>query len=240
MTPPLETVELITGRDPDCSVIWLHGLGAEGNDFEPMLAALRLENSVRFVFPSAPVRRISANPALVVRAWYDVLAVDLVSQEDATSIRAGEAAIGAIVEREIDRGVASDRILLGGFSQGAALALYTALRFPRKLAGILVLSGYLPLRETVAAQRSLANAQTPIFMAHGSEDTVVPHTLAHDSRRSLESLGYAIDWRSYPMAHMVCGSEVKDISRWMNARFTPAVQDQSGDKEALDRTGETR
>jgi len=234
MNAPLETTELVTGHNPEFSVIWLHGLGAEENHFEPILSTLQIRGDVRFVFPTARVRRISANRELVVRAWYDILALDLVSVEDRAGIRVSEAAINALIAREMARGIAADHIVLAGFSQGGALALHTGLRCPQRLAGILVLSAYLPLREAVATERSTANAGTPIFMAHGRQDPVVPHALADESRRSLEALDYGVDWRSYAMAHAVCGKEIKDISRWLNARLESSQCDEPKTRESLD------
>ena len=222
MTGGLETVAVATGKDPRFTVIWLHGLGADGHDFEPIVPALGLTTAVRFVFPHAPVRRVTINQGMAMRAWYDILALDRLTVEDEAGIHASQAAVAALIEDELARGIDAKRIVLAGFSQGGAIALHTGLRMPYGLGGIMVLSAYLPLRRTLAAERTDANAATPILMAHGSYDPVLPEALAVESLRSLEQLGYAVEWHSYPMAHMVCGEEIKDISRWLNACFAAA------------------
>lgn len=219
LTEALETVEIVTGDDPAVSIIWLHGLGADGNDFVPIVPVLTLPKPARFVFPHAPVRPVTINRGAVMRAWYDVLSFDRSSVEDEAGIRASAVAVNALIEAEIARGFDTDRIVLAGFSQGAAMALYTGLRYARALAGLMVLSGYLPLRATLLAERATANAATPIFMAHGSYDPVLPEALAIESRALLEAHGYAIEWHSYPMAHMVSAEEIEDISSWLAARF---------------------
>src|SRR5262245_60490506 len=197
----LDAIEITTDPEPRLSVLWLHGLGADGHDFEPIVPELRLGFAVRFVFPHAPVRAVTINRGMAMRAWYDILGFDRRAKEDAAGIRASAAAVTELVDREVERGVPSDRIVLAGFSQGGAIALHTALREPRPLAGILALSTYLPLGATLAAERSAANGRVPIFMAHGTDDGVVPLELAETSRSVLEALGYAIEWRAYPMAH---------------------------------------
>ena len=222
MATPLAAIEVVTGAVPQHAVIWLHGLGADGHDFEPIVPALSLTAPVRFVFPHAPVRPVTVNFGTPMRAWYDILALDRMTVEDEAGIRASQAAVAALIEDELARGIDSKRIILAGFSQGGAIALHTGLRFPRALGGIMVLSAYLPLRETLAAERADANTVTPILMAHGSYDPVLPEALAVESLRSLEQQGYAVEWHSYPMAHMVCGEEIQDISRWLNACFAAA------------------
>jgi len=222
MTTPLETVEVVTGPEPRHAVIWLHGLGADGRDFEPIVPALSLSAPVRFVFPHAPVRPVTINYGMPMRAWYDILALDRLAHEDEAGLRASQADVTALIEAEVARGITSEHIVLAGFSQGGAIALQTGLRLEQRLCGIMVLSAYLPLRATVAAERSAANAATPIFMAHGAYDATLPHALAVESVDVLRALDYAVEWHSYPMAHMVSAEEVRDISIWLNARFADA------------------
>ena len=213
----MDAIEITTGESPDLAVIWLHGLGADGHDFGPIVPELRLGLPVRFVFPHAPVRPVTINGGMAMRAWYDILGFDRQAKEDAAGIRASAAAVTELIERELARGIASNRIVLAGFSQGGAIALQTALREPRPLAGVLALSTYLPLAATLAAERSEANAGIPIFMAHGTADTVLPLSLAESSRRSLEGLGYAVDWHAYSMPHSVCVEEIGAIGAWLAA-----------------------
>jgi phospholipase/carboxylesterase len=213
----LDSIELTTGDAPELAVIWLHGLGADGHDFEPIVPELGLRFPVRFVFPNAPVRPVTINGGMAMRAWYDILGFDRHSQEDAAGIRASAAAVTRLIDREIERGISSERIVLAGFSQGGAVALHTALREPRALAGVLALSTYLPLASTLAGERSAANAGVPIFMAYGTEDSVLPSALAEASRRALEALGYAVAWHPYSMAHSVCLEEVSAIGAWLAA-----------------------
>ncbi len=213
----LNAIELTTGDAPQLAVIWLHGLGADGHDFEAIVPELRLGLPVRFVFPHAPMRPVTINGGMAMRAWYDILGFDRHAQEDAAGIRASAVAVGQLVEREIERGIPSERIVLAGFSQGGAVALHTALREPRPLAGVLALSTYLPLATSLASERSAANAGVPIFMAHGTSDSVLPLSLGESSRRALEALGYVVDWHSYSMAHSVCLEEVGAIGAWLAA-----------------------
>jgi phospholipase/carboxylesterase len=201
------------------SVLWLHGLGADGHDFEPIVPALSLSRSVRFVFPHAPVRPVTINYGMRMRAWYDIFALDRLSHEDELGLRASQAAVTAMIDAEVARGIPTERIVLAGFSQGGVIALQTGLRLEQRLAGIMALSAYLPLRATVADERSAANAATSIFMAHGDQDPVLPQTLAVESRDHLRSLDYDVEWHSYPMAHMVSAEEIRDISTWLNTRF---------------------
>ena len=222
MTAPLEAVEIETGEAPAFSVIWLHGLGADGHDFEPIVPALALPVPMRFVFPHAPVRPVTLNQGMAMRAWYDTLSLDRLSVEDEAGIRASQAALEALIEAEVARGFAHRRIVLAGFSQGGAIALHTGLRHAETLAGMLVLSAYLPLRARLAEERAEANAATPIFMAHGSHDPVLPEALAVESRRVLEAAGYRIAWHSYPMGHMVCPEEIGAISGWLAERAEAA------------------
>ncbi len=213
----LDCIEMTTGEAPSLAVIWLHGLGAEGHDFEPIVPELNLRFAARFVFPHAPVRPVTINGGMPMRAWYDILGFDRSAREDAAGIRASAAAVTELVDREIARGIPAERIVLAGFSQGGAIALHTALREPRALAGVLALSTYLPLAATLASERHLANAGLPIFMAHGTQDPVLPLKLGEFSRRALESLGYSVEWRTYPMPHSVCMEEIRAIAAWLTA-----------------------
>jgi phospholipase/carboxylesterase len=213
----LESLEITTGEPPELAVLWLHGLGADGHDFEPIIPELELRFPVRFVFPHAPVRPVSINGGMAMRAWYDIFGFDRHAREDAAGIRASAAAVTRLIDREIERGVPSERIVLAGFSQGGAIALHTALREPRPLAGVLALSTYLPLASTLAHERSAANSTIPIFMAHGSGDGVLPLSMGESSRAKLTALGYTVDWRTYAMAHSVCREEISAIGAWLAA-----------------------
>jgi phospholipase/carboxylesterase len=212
----LDAIEITTGPKPRLAVLWLHGLGADGHDFEPIVPELEVSFAVRFVFPHAPVRPVTINGGMAMRAWYDILGFDRRAKEDAVGIRASAAAVTELVDREIERGMRSDRVVLAGFSQGGAIALHAALRDSRPLAGVLALSTYLPLAETLASERSAANATIPLFMAHGTDDTVLPFELADSSRSTLEALGYVVDWHAYPIAHSVCLEEVRAIGAWLD------------------------
>jgi phospholipase/carboxylesterase len=216
MTQPLEAVEIETAASPDASVIWLHGLGADGHDFEPVVPELRLPLTLRlrFVFPHAPVRPVTLNMGMHMRAWYDILQLGG-GPEDEAGVRASQGMVEALIERERSRGVAARRIVLAGFSQGGAIALHTGLRHGQHLAGILALSTYLPLAGTLQAERSEANRDVPIFMAHGEFDDIIPIARAQQSRQALAALGYAPQWHSYPMPHSVCGEEIADIAAWL-------------------------
>ena len=213
----LETVEATTGAPVEGSVIWLHGLGADGHDFETLVPELRLpaESGIRWVFPHAPIRPVTLNGGMPMRAWYDIIGLDRRSEEDEAGVRASAEAIRALVRRERERGIGSDRIVLAGFSQGGAMALHTALRETERLAGVLALSTYLPLAGTLEAEAHPANAAVPLFMAHGTADPIVPLTLGESSRNRLRSLGHEVDWHTYPMPHSVCAEEVADIREWL-------------------------
>jgi phospholipase/carboxylesterase len=213
----LDAIEITTGPEPRLAVLWLHGLGADGHDFEPIVPELGLSLPVRFVFPHAPVRPVTINGGMAMRAWYDILGFDRRAKADSAGIRASAAAVTELVDREIERGMSSERIVLAGFSQGGAIALHVALRSPRPLAGVLALSTYLPLAATLASERSAANARIPLFMAHGTDDSVLPLALAESSRGVLEGLGYAVEWHAYPMAHSVCMEEISAIAAWLAA-----------------------
>ena len=216
MTQLLETIEIETGERPDAAVIWLHGLGADGHDFEPVVPELRLPQrlSLRFVFPHAPVRPVTLNQGMRMRAWYDILQLGGGGEDD-PGIRASQKSVEDLIAREGSRGIAPGRIVLAGFSQGGAIALQTALRSSERLAGTLALSTYLPLAATLAAERSAANRDLPIFMAHGSQDPMIPVDRARASRDALAALGYAVEWREYPMPHSICLEEISDISAWL-------------------------
>ena len=216
----LEAIEIETGRNPAAAVIWMHGLGADGNDFVPIVPELKLAatSAVRFVFPHAPMRPVTINNGYVMRAWYDVTYGDLEGKSkrpDETGVRASEKEIVKLIARERGRGIDSEKIVLAGFSQGGALALQTGLRYPEKLAGIMALSTYLPLAETLAREASEANKRTPIFMAHGTQDPVVSYAWGSASRGMLDDLGYPVEWREYPMQHSVCLEEVDDVAAWL-------------------------
>jgi phospholipase/carboxylesterase len=213
----LDSIEITTGTVPGLAVIWLHGLGADGHDFEPIVPELGLRFPVRFVFPHAPVRPVTINGGMSMRAWYDILGFSRTANEDAAGINASAAAITELIDREIGRGMPADRIVIAGFSQGGAIALHTALREPRSLAGILALWTYRPRPRAVAAERRVPNARVPIFMAHGTADNVLPLALGESSRRALEALDYAVDWHSYPIAHSVCMEEISAIGAWLAA-----------------------
>lgn len=215
MTDMLDAVEIDTGPEPQLAVLWLHGLGADGHDFEPIVPELGLTVPVRFVFPHAPQRPVTINGGMRMRAWYDIFGFGVGAREDAAGVRASAAAVTRLIDREAERGIPAERVVLAGFSQGGAMALHTALREPRRLAGVLALSTYLPLAASLAAERSAANEATPIFMAHGSADSVLPLALAEASRRVLADLGYAVEWHVYPMQHAVCAEEVDAIGAWL-------------------------
>ncbi len=217
MTTLLPHVQIDTAPNPAAAVIWLHGLGADGNDFAALVPELDLSGcpAIRFIFPHAPSLPVTINGGYVMPAWYDIRGSDLLSQQDDVGIRASEQAIQALITNEVARGIATDQIVLAGFSQGCAMALHTGLRYPKKLAGIVALSGYLPLAETIAAERAGANAGTPIFMAHGSQDTVVIPARGEASRNLLSSMGYAVQWHSYPMPHSVHPREINDIAAFL-------------------------
>jgi len=218
---PLSCVETETATNPTHAVIWLHGLGADGNDFAPIVPELvdRAWPPLRFVFPHAPMRAVTINGGMRMRAWYDIKGARIEDKQDEVGIRESIAQLDALIAREGERGIAPSRVLLAGFSQGGAIALAGGVRHAQALAGIVALSTYLPLQPATAAERSSANAATPIFMAHGSVDPVVPQPLGSTSRDALTALGYAVAWHSYPMAHQVCAQEVADLRAWIGARL---------------------
>jgi phospholipase/carboxylesterase len=213
----LETVEVETAQNPTAAVIWLHGLGADAHDFEPIVPELvsRGERAWRFVFPNAPTRAVTINNGMRMRAWYDIKGLDRKSAEDTAGFKDSEAKIRELIAREAARGIPASRIVLAGFSQGGAVSLYTAPRLTDKLAGVMALSCYLPLEGSLVAERVAANDATPIFMAHGRDDAMLPIMLGLKSRDFLQAQGYAVEWHEYPMAHAVCGAEVADIRQFL-------------------------
>jgi phospholipase/carboxylesterase len=217
----LPAVENETAANPSYSIIWLHGLGADGHDFAPIVPTLVSPQwpALRFVFPHAPVRPVTVNGGMAMRAWYDIYGFDLVSRQDEAGVRQSIAQVEALIAREQERGVPSERILLAGFSQGGAIALAAGLRHAQKLAGIIALSTYLPIADSLAAERSAANAPVPIFWGHGTFDPVVILQRGLDSRTALEALGYQVEWHTYPMAHAVCPEEIADLSHWIGQRL---------------------
>jgi phospholipase/carboxylesterase len=214
MSGLLETLEIETGASPRAAIIWLHGLGADGHDFEPIVPELGMPAvpAVRFLFPHGPLQPVTINGGAIMRAWYDVTGD---GRQDAAGIRASQARVEALIARERARGIAARCIVLAGFSQGGAIALQAGLRHPELLAGILALSCYLPLPETLEREAGQANRDVPIFMAHGTQDPLIPLSWAMRSRDHLKTLGYAVDWHEYPMPHSVCAEEIADIGRWL-------------------------
>jgi phospholipase/carboxylesterase len=211
----LESVEIETGRNPERSVIWLHGLGADGNDFTPVVPELDLPKApIRFVFPHAPMQAVTINAGMVMRAWYDISDA-AIRREDERGVRASQLLVEALIEREKRRGTPAGRLVLAGFSQGGAIALQTGLRHPERLAGIMALSCYLPLADKLASEATPANRDVPIFMAHGSYDPIVALERATRSRDALVRLGYPVEWQQYPMPHSVCPEEIVDLSAWL-------------------------
>ncbi|MGE5650712.1 MAG: alpha/beta hydrolase [Bacillota bacterium] len=214
---PLEAIEIETAPNPTVAVIWLHGLGADGNDFVPIVRELDLSGCppIRFVFPHAPVMPVTVNAGYMMRAWYDILGTDLSQQEDEAGLRKSQALVEQLIAREKSRGIPAARIILAGFSQGCAMTLQTGLRHPEKLAGLLCLSGYLPIHATVPDERHGANHDTPIFFAHGVDDPIVRIDLARKSRDMLMALGHQVEWHEYLMPHSVCEEELDDIGVWL-------------------------
>jgi phospholipase/carboxylesterase len=213
----LETIDVETAANPTAAVIWLHGLGADGHDFEPIVPQIvtRGARAWRFVFPNAPVRPVSINGGMRMRAWYDIKGLDRNAAEDAAGFQSTDVEIRELIGREVTRGIPTMRIVLAGFSQGGAVSLYTALRLPQKLAGVMALSCYLPQQGGFGAGRNPANDATPIFMAHGQGDATLPMMLGLNSRDFLRAHGYTIEWHDYPMAHAVCPAEVADIHEFL-------------------------
>jgi phospholipase/carboxylesterase len=214
----LDTLDIETAPQPNAAVIWLHGLGADARDFEPIVPEIVRggERAWRFVFPNAPIRPVTINNGMKMRAWYDIdRTVGREGLQDAAGFRATEAEVAALIAREEARGIPVARMVLGGFSQGGAVSLYAAPRLAQRLAGVLALSCYLPLRQTLPGERQAANDGTPIFMAHGNADPMLPLSLGSASRDILRKLGYTVEWHEYPMGHSVCAEEIADIRRFL-------------------------
>lgn len=213
----LETVELSTGPEPTAAIVWLHGLGADGHDFEPIVPELMWPGApdIRFVFPHAPVRPVTINGGMPMRAWYDILNLTAARGHDERGIVESVNSVATLLRAEIARGIPSHRILLAGFSQGGAIALQLALRFPEALAGLIVLSSYVLFGERLSAQRSVANSALPVFAAHGTMDPVVPLAMGEHVKNTLIEMGHAVEWHSYPMPHAVCPQEIEHLSAWL-------------------------
>ena len=223
----LEVIEVETAPTPTASIIILHGLGADGNDFVPVAEELALASvgPVRFVFPHGPTRPVTINGGYAMRAWYDILGTELgpggVKREDEAGLRASQALVDELIANERARGIPANRIVLAGFSQGCAMTFMAGLRYPERLAGLLGMSGYLPLAATTAAERSAANAGLAVFQAHGRADPVIALARATASRDALLALGYPVEWHDYPMPHSVCAPEIADMNRWLLKVLAP-------------------
>jgi phospholipase/carboxylesterase len=213
----LETIEVETAAKPNAAVIWLHGLGADGHDFEPIVPEIvqRGERAWRFVFPHAPVRPVTINGGMAMRAWYDIKGLDRKAAEDVAGFREADADVQQLIANQGERGIAANRVVLAGFSQGGAVSLYSFPRLIQNLAGVMALSCYLPGQGSFAAERAPANNATPIFMAHGQGDSVLPIGMGMQARDFLKAQGYAVEWHDYPMAHAVCGPEIADIRKFL-------------------------
>jgi phospholipase/carboxylesterase len=218
---PLPCIEIETAPNARHAVIWLHGLGADGHDFEPIVPELvdRSWPALRFVFPNAPVRPITINGGMAMRAWYDISGLEIAQRQDEAGIRDSIRLLGELIERETARGIAAANIYIAGFSQGGAIVLAGGIRCAQRLGGIVALSTYLPMAEKTDAEAHAANRGVPVFMAHGMLDPTIPHALGEMSRDYLAQRGYAVDWHAYPMAHQVCAQEIADLKRWLGARL---------------------
>ena len=221
----IEHIELVTGADPKGTVIWMHGLGADCWDFVSVVKELGLpaDLPLRFIFPQAPARAITINNGQVMPGWYDISMAELHRKPDEAGVRQSQASIDQLVAREIGRGIAAEKIILAGFSQGGAIALQVGLRHRESLGGILALSTYLTLEDSLAAEATIANTNIPILMAHGTQDPLIPLSLALASRAKIEARGYKVDWHEYPMPHSVCMEEIEDIGVWIQARFKSRI-----------------
>jgi len=219
MTDILPHITLETGDSPQHSIIWLHGLGADGEDFVPVAEQMPLPVAVRYIFPHAPMQPVTINGGYVMRAWYDIIGTDIGSQQDEAGIRDSQTEIEKLIVQEKQRGVAAHNIYLAGFSQGGAIALHTGLRHSERLGGIVALSTYLPLSRTLAQEASPANRDLPIFMAHGNDDPIVPYALGSSSAQKLTDQGYHLSWHEYSMPHSVCLEEIKDLAAWLAERL---------------------
>ena len=222
-----EAIEIEPATSPTGSVIWLHGLGADGHDFEPIVAELRLPDSLalRFVFPHAPMRPVTLNGGMTMRAWYDILSLDRNGPQDEKGIRDSAAMLAALVEKEHGRGIAYENIVVAGFSQGGAIALQFALRFAPPLAGLMALSTWLPLSASLQAEvienEQAQSRDLPLFLAHGQFDPMLPIALGEESRSTLTNMGYTVQWQAYPMEHSVCAEEIEDIRSWLLGVYSP-------------------
>lgn len=218
MTEPLlDSIRIETAPNPTAAVIWMHGLGADANDFVPIVRELDLSGcpAIRFVFPNAPTMPVTINGGYVMRAWYDILGTDLVRREDEAGLRKSQQAIDALIAQQKSEGIAAERIVLAGFSQGCAMTLLAGLRAPQRLAGLVGMSGYLPLAATTAAERSPANSDVPVFLGHGRSDPVVPLAGGISARDMLIELGHPVEWHDYPMQHSVCPEEIEHLNAWL-------------------------
>ncbi len=226
---PDNCIEITTGPSPDAAVIWLHGLGADGNDFVPVvseltpLLSLPDNKQVRFIFPHAPVRPVTCNGGYAMRAWYDIFSLENFEREDEAGFAEAQQRVDELITDQQQKGITADNIVLMGFSQGGAVALHSGLRYQHRLAGIGALSCYLPLRDSTANEASVANQQTAIFMAHGRQDPVVRFVLGENSRDMLQRLGYPVQWHEYDMEHSVCMEEIRDIAHWLSDCLSPAL-----------------
>ncbi|MGV6492341.1 alpha/beta hydrolase [Stenotrophomonas rhizophila] len=220
----LDTVINETGTDPQWAVLWLHGLGADGHDFAPIVPELLRPHwpAIRFVFPHAPVQPITINNGLPMRAWYDIVSMDFRSRADAAGVDASVQLLDALIEQQVAAGIPAERILLAGFSQGGAVILSAMLRRTRPLAGVIALSTYLPDPENAVARRAPEGIQPPVFMAHGTQDPVIPQAIGAHSAQTLKDLGIVVEWHSYPMAHQVCSEELQALGDWLDRRFQAA------------------
>jgi phospholipase/carboxylesterase len=218
----LETVEVCTADEPDHAVIWMHGLGADGHDFEPIIPFLGLpaEAAVRFVFPHALMRPVTINGGAVMRAWYDIIEISTSKGQDEAGIRHSADKICELIAREVERGIPAQKIVVAGFSQGGAMALHVGLRYPEKLAGIMALSAYLMFPERLQNEKSPANSTTPVFIGHGTQDPMVPHIQGVAAKEELEKGQWPVEWHSYPITHSVSQPEIADIGRWLQACFS--------------------
>jgi phospholipase/carboxylesterase len=214
----LESIEVETAPQPTGAIIWLHGLGADGHDFEPIVPELKpaAPHAWRFVFPHAPTRPVTINNGMRMRAWYDIQGFDRSAHEDVAGFAGTDTLVRELIDREVERGIPTTRIVLAGFSQGGAVSLYSAPRLPQKLAGVMALSCYLPRESAFLAERLSNNDATPLFIAHGTADAVVPATLGLRARDYLKAQGYPVEWHEYPMTHAVCPAEIRDIRTFLN------------------------
>ncbi len=220
MTQQLEPIYIEPVNEAEYSIIWLHGLGADGHDFVPIVPELHLQDyAIRFIFPNAPARPVTINHGIPMPAWYDIRGMDIADKEDSVGMNESQEYLNKLINREIEKGILAEKIIVAGFSQGGAVALFTTLRFPQKLAGCMALSTYLPFMALSKQQMSNVANQTPIFWGHGNQDTVVPLDLGETSQEHLQDIGFKIEAHTYPMPHSVCGEEVLDISQWIKSCF---------------------